>query len=157
MNKFESAVYLYSCQQTLQITVTNLGHPWWLNLIISCPPIGSRCEIIKRPLCVRPFVTFCKKLSISFTFEDIITKFAHNAQAYKDVSVINKFFPHSESQDGRHRHFFFIFPSIFLILWPCYSHSSPNFSGEINYYKRLLQKSVFGVCVHMYVQASLVG
>ena len=38
---------------------------------------------------VRLFVTYYKKLSISFTFEDMVTKFAHNVYAYKHMSLIN--------------------------------------------------------------------
>ena len=39
--------------------------------------------IISRRPSVCPWVMFHKKLSISLTFEDMLTKFAHNVYAYK--------------------------------------------------------------------------
>ena len=62
----------------------------------------------------------------------------------------------SEKQDGRHSHF-----SIFFLLFSKPSSSGCvivivlNFSGEIDYYKRLLEKRVFGGCVHVCVCTGL--
>ena len=40
-------------------------------------------------VCVRSFVMFCKTLSVSFTFEDILTKFGDNVYAYKNMPAKN--------------------------------------------------------------------
>ena len=61
-------------------------------VIISRRPIGLGREIIKCPMsvraCVRPFVTFYKRLHNSFVYEHKFTKLTQKVYVNKDMSLL---------------------------------------------------------------------
>ena len=51
--------------------------------------------------CMCAFVTFLNQLHISFSYEDIFTKFAENVYGCANISV-NNYDTHFKKQHGRH-------------------------------------------------------
>ena len=112
--------------------------PWFFCIIIiSRQPIGLGREIIKCPMSVCLYVCLSRYV-INF-INPLFRNINYTKGMCQQRHVFHSFWPHSEKQDGRQSRL-----SIYFLHLSKPSYSACvivlvlNFSGEIDYYKRLL-------------------
>ena len=95
---------------------------------------------------VRPFVTFYKRLHNSFVYEHKFTKLTQKVYVNKGKSFLTFGLILKNKMAARAFFLFFFLHFSKPSYSGCVIVIVLNFSGEIDYYKRLLEKSVFAGC-----------